>query len=367
MLANHYDEVIVVSPKPYYPRLLSRLGVGPEYYQSMNDFRDYEYDNVCVRFPRFLTAPTSYHRWRNWQYVEQAIERSIRGDFDDIVAYFCDPAGLATQRFCQKRGAEYSVIIQENSGWFDDLIGQERIQDMVSEASSVLRVNPNDINRLQRYNENTQYVPNGFDPETFYHMGKKQARKKLGLPPDETILVNVASLKVHHKNQLNLVESFARIQDTHPSKLYLIGKGPDKQTIRSSVQQHGLDSRVFFTGRVPHDEVNLWMNAADLFVLPSYHEGNPTVMFECMATGTPQVCTDVGGIGDELTGGFVVPDPDDTDELSDAIREALSKDWDGTAIKEAGSKYTWSSIANAIYSVYHDHEPSPFTSETKKS
>ena len=348
-LKEEYDRVDVVSPTPYYPQLLSWLDIGPDSYTSMNDFGDYTYDNVTVSYPTFFTAPTSYHRRNNARYVANALSDVALDDYTTALAYFCDPAGLATQRFCETRGFDYHLVIQENSGWFEELADQPRVHRLWEEAKTIFRVNPGDIPRLEAYNSNSHYVPNGYHPETFYLVSQEMAREKLDLPREETILVNVASLKTHHKNQLNLLRGFKQIQGEHPSSLFLVGEGPDRDSVVDEMQRLSLSEKVSLVGRVPHEQVNLWMNAADLFVLPSYHEGNPTVMFECMATGTPQVCSRVGGVAEALSGGLLIEDPSDSSEIAQAMSKALRTSWDEDEIIDASSKYTWGSIASTIF------------------
>jgi glycosyltransferase involved in cell wall biosynthesis len=64
----------------------------------------------------------------------------------------------------------------------------------------------------------------------------------------------------------------------------------------------GIADRVLFLGNRPHEEVALWMNAADCLCLTSRSEGMPNVALEAVASGLPVVATDVGGVA-ELVGG----------------------------------------------------------------
>jgi glycosyltransferase involved in cell wall biosynthesis len=330
------------------------LNIGPEEFQAMNDFQDYAYKNIQVHFPKYFILPrflseTAY-RYQYLQFYRQ-VKRVINIDeYDHVLSYFCDPAGLAVQKLSEEEKIPHSIVIQENSGWFNELAEQKRIQDMWRDAENIFRVNPNDIDLLKQYNENTHYVPNGYDPDVFYPLEQEDARDELGLDQDETILVNVAALKIHHKNQLNLVRAFSKLQETHPSQLYLVGEGPDRGRIKEEVKELGLNDKVHLVGRVPHEKVKLWMNAADLFVLPSYHEGNPTVMFECMATGTPQVLSDVGGIPEALppSSGKIIDNHNSVDSICAGIEEALQYSWKKEDIQNQSKNYTWKGISDEI-------------------
>jgi glycosyltransferase involved in cell wall biosynthesis len=80
-------------------------------------------------------------------------------------------------------------------------------------------------------------------------------------------------------------------------------------------------------GPVPHSEVSEYLQACDVFVLPSYAEGVPVAMLEAMASGLPVVATSVGGIPEVVKdgeAGYLIP-PRDTEGLLAAM-EALAED-----------------------------------------
>src|SRR6185437_8672908 len=87
----------------------------------------------------------------------------------------------------------------------------------------------------------------------------------------------------------------------------------------------GLDSRVRFLGRQPHEAIPRWMSAVDVFCLPSRNEGCPNVILEALASGKPVVATRVGGIPELLTdgdNGYLVP-AEDPAALAGALAKAL--------------------------------------------
>ena len=107
-------------------------------------------------------------------------------------------------------------------------------------------------------------------------------------------------------------------------------------------------------GGKPHDEIPVWLNACDLFVLPSLSEGNPTVMFEAFGCGKPFVGTRVGGVPEVITSneyGLLV-DPANPDDLAEKILMALDREWNREAILACSERYTWENITKEIVSVY---------------
>ena len=113
-------------------------------------------------------------------------------------------------------------------------------------------------------------------------------------------------------------------------------------------------SEISFFGQKPHNEIPLWMNACDIFVLPSLNEGNPTVMFEALACGKPFVGTTVGGIPEIITNGklgLLVP-PADSRALAKAIVEALETEWDEEYIANYAKQFSSENVAKKVMKIY---------------
>ena len=110
----------------------------------------------------------------------------------------------------------------------------------------------------------------------------------------------------------------------------------------------------FEISETSHDEIPIWMNACDLFVLPSLNEGNPTVMFECLGCGTPFVGTKVGGIPEIITSDDygLLCEPANPGELAEKILIALDKEWDCEKIQKYAEQFTWENIVEGIMDVY---------------
>ncbi len=73
-----------------------------------------------------------------------------------------------------------------------------------------------------------------------------------------------------------------------PPKAVFVGDGPAKSLL--------IQKGHIVTGQVPNHKVRDYLLAADMFVLPSYSEGMPTVVIEALALRVPVICTDVGGV-----------------------------------------------------------------------
>lgn len=104
-------------------------------------------------------------------------------------------------------------------------------------------------------------------------------------------------------------------------RLVVAGGGPEEPRLRELADAHGLNGSVRLLG--PRSDVGEVLAAADVFCLPSHHEGLPISLLEAMAAGRPCVATAVGGVPETLgDAGLVVP-PRRPAALADALGRVL--------------------------------------------
>jgi glycosyltransferase involved in cell wall biosynthesis len=137
-----------------------------------------------------------------------------------------------------------------------------------------------------------------------------------------------------------------------------------RKQLEKQAQDLGISDSVTFLGSRPHNEVALWMNAADCLCLPSRSEGMPNVVIEALASGLPVVAADVGGVRELLENErecrliAVKPTSDGScpsgssclvPELAKALKEVLELDIDRAAISGRNrNRFSWRKQARAI-------------------
>ena len=162
--------------------------------------------------------------------------------------------------------------------------------------------------------------------ETLYHgivlpqeIPPCSIRSELGLAPDAPLVVTVANLR-REKGHETLLRSAVEVRRRFPEvRFVLVGIGPLEERIRHLVSSLGLEGTVHLVG-YRTDAVGI-AAAADLFVLPSDHEGLSIALLEAMAAGVACVATDAGGATELLRHereGLVVP-PRSPATLAEAI------------------------------------------------
>lgn len=195
-------------------------------------------------------------------------------------------------------------------------------------------------------------IRNGSRPEVFFPVNKIKTRKNLYLPVDRKIILFIGSL-IPRKGVDVLLRAFA-CMDKKDVILLLIGKGDSEFELKALAKELHIETQVYFIGSKKHDEIPLWLNACDIFCLPSHHEGFPTVIVEAFACGRPVVATKVDGVPEAIandTVGMLVS-PNNAEELAAALSNAFEKEWDRQAIAEYGKSFSWDTIAEEYTELY---------------
>lgn len=137
---------------------------------------------------------------------------------------------------------------------------------------------------------------------------------------DEKILMHISNFRPV-KRVMDVVDIFARVNASVPSRLLFVGEGPDLSKVMARVQELGLEDRVSFCGK--QDDVAEVISLGDLLLLPSEKESFGLVALEAMACGVPTVGSLAGGIPELVKDGetgFLSPVGDTEKMAADAVR-----------------------------------------------
>ncbi|MBF0186151.1 MAG: glycosyltransferase family 4 protein [Magnetococcales bacterium] len=165
-------------------------------------------------------------------------------------------------------------------------------------------------------------IPTGIDLKRFVPGHQALVRQQLCLPNDRFVIGIVATLR-SWKGHAYLLEAVAslRRKDVH---LLIVGDGPQRANLEQQIRELQLESHVSLPGN--QEDVVPWLQACDLFALPSYaNEGVPQSLMQAMACGVPVISTPVGSIEEIIqhsVTGLMVP-PRDPIALAGAINTLL--------------------------------------------
>lgn len=124
-----------------------------------------------------------------------------------------------------------------------------------------------------------------------------------------------------------LIEAWPLVAARVPgATLVIVGDGPDQHRLANAAAQLHDPGAIVFTGGCHYDDVPAWLDAFDIFVLPSLTEGTPRALLEAMAMELPVVASRVGDIPHEVLGpsSGVVVQPKQKEALAQAVIELLT-------------------------------------------
>jgi glycosyltransferase involved in cell wall biosynthesis len=160
---------------------------------------------------------------------------------------------------------------------------------------------------------------------------------------------------VPEKGVADLLDALARV--TAPSRLTIVGDGPERAALASRAASLGLADRVTFRGAVAHHEVAALMRTLDILVLPSrgtarWAEQFGHVLLEAMAAGAVAVGSDCGAIPEVIDDAGIVFPQGDVDGLATALDD-LARDGDERArLQRAGraraAQFTHAALAERL-------------------
>ena len=145
-----------------------------------------------------------------------------------------------------------------------------------------------------------EVIHNFIDLERFRKQ-KKEHFKKAIAPADEKILIHTSNFR-KVKRIDDVVKIFAEVHKLMPSKLLLIGDGPERPRIEKLCRQMEIDEDVRFLGKL--EAIEEVLSVCDLFLMPSEKESFGLAALEAMACEVPLVSSDAGGLPELNVQGF---------------------------------------------------------------
>ncbi|MGV6828032.1 MAG: N-acetyl-alpha-D-glucosaminyl L-malate synthase BshA [Flavobacteriales bacterium] len=161
--------------------------------------------------------------------------------------------------------------------------------DVVTSVSKSLK---DDTLRLFNIKKDIEVIPNFID--IVKHQNQfSECQRELMAEPHERIITHVSNLRPV-KRIKDVIEVFYRIQKEVPSKLIVVGEGPEKIMAESLCEEKAIFDKVIFVGN--SNEVDKILCFSDLFLLPSEKESFGLAALEAMVCGAPVISSNTGGL-----------------------------------------------------------------------
>jgi glycosyltransferase involved in cell wall biosynthesis len=176
------------------------------------------------------------------------------------------------------------------------------VRRLLRKADAVVGQSSNTINNVHDFyypDIECECIPLGFvRPDNL----NRVPRNRYGLSDDDLVLVTVGRL-VSRKALDQLIEILAQLNNDK-IHLFIIGSGPQEQSLKTIVHEQNLAKQVRFLGQIDEQEKLEVLRMSDVYASTSQHEGFGIVYLEAMAAGLPVICYDYGGQTDFLESGI---------------------------------------------------------------
>jgi len=168
-------------------------------------------------------------------------------------------------------------------------------------------------------------LPNAVDSSVFFPVDDKSAiRTSLKLDRDEFLIGSIGWLH-STKNHRATIEAMAIVTKGTllPLKCMIFGEGPDRPMLETLISRHRLDECLILPGR--KRPISPWIQALDLFVLPSHWEGQPMAILQALSCRVPILSSRIEGnvalLGERHPGLF---NPEDHEGYAHLIEKAAT-------------------------------------------
>lgn len=208
--------------------------------------------------------------------------------------------------------------------------------------------------------ENVVTIPNGIDLDRFKAgLSAYKVEESLDIG-DEKILLFVG--RVRREKGVDLaIKALPKIsKKLGPVKLIIVGEGEFADQVHPLAKSLGVENQVIQTGRVEEDQVPLYYNLADAFLMPSTRwEALPLSLLEAIATGIVVVASDVGGIPSVIEDGYngILVKKGDLESLVEGVVRAMSSSsieipWN--ARRTAEERFDAKKMVESVIAVYEE-------------
>lgn len=277
------------------------LVVSQDYENNIKKFIDYVKDIYIVPMQRDIQLKFDLKSIKEIRKVLKKIK-------PDIVYLHSSKAG-ALGRIALLFNFKVKILYNAHGWYFNAQISNKK-KKIFALIERILAIKTNKIINISKseYESALKYkiaskkkmciIENGIDFTKFKDSDKfrDETRKKLDIKDNE-IVIGVVGRLSEQKDPMTMIKAFKEVYEENKNiKMLFVGSGDLEDNIKEFAEDNNILDKVIITGWV--DEVEKFIPAFDIAVLPSKWEGFGLVLIEYMACNKPIVASNVGGIAD---------------------------------------------------------------------
>jgi D-inositol-3-phosphate glycosyltransferase len=235
---------------------------------------------------------------------------------------------------------------------------------LIQQADSIIAsTNDERIQIIRHYGATpgqVRVIPCGIDLKLFKPQDQQQAREKLGLRRHQPVLLFVGRLDPFKGPDL-LLRTAAMMEEK--AQIVIVGgkssNDKDMKQLKELAAQLKISKRVHFIGARPQYELPVIYSAADVTVIPSYHESFGLAAVESLACCTPVVATRAGGLTTVVQNnetGFLVPRGPGffAERLDSLLQNPVLLKQMSKAARPSVLQFNWKNVASKVQDMYED-------------
>ena len=290
-------------------------------YKKRDVFQDEEYINIV--YPKKVKGIKGIIR------LLINLRSQIKEYTPDVVITLGHNSNILVQFVCYFTGIKNRIASHRNPSWGYMSKSQQFVDKLFAKFGvykKITAVSKSTKDSFKFYPDSIfkkiTVIENGIN---FSKSSKKkmESRKLLNLPEDVFLIGNIGRLS-KQKNHTLLIKSLSKLPDN--ICLTIAGEGEDREELTGLSEKLEVRDRVYFLGEISYNQIPEFLNAIDIFTMPSKFEGLSNALVEAMAAGKPVIASDIPSQRDvvENTGGesfgFLL-DVDNSDAWVNKINE----------------------------------------------
>ena len=355
-------------------------GVAEYLYMFLKNFKDENYENILIVSEDYQNQLERFKTYTNNIYIVPMV-REVEAKKDvkaiikvrkilkqikpDIVYLHSSKAG-AIGRIALAFNFRIKILYNAH-GWYFNAQISDKKKKIFALIEKILAIKTDKIINISKseYDSALKYkiapekkmciIENGIDFTKFQNNDKyREETRKHYLIGDNEIVIGVVGRLTEQKDSMTMIKAFELInKEKNNTRLMYVGSGELEEDVRQYAKEHNILDKVIITGWV--DNVEKYIPAFDIAVLPSKWEGFGLVLIEYMACNKPIIATNVGGIKDIIeneVNGILIP-RESPEKLKYAVQKVLKR---GIKYSIIGEKYKLIMKKYDIRTVVNNHK-----------
>lgn len=240
-----------------------------------------------------------YRAEENLGEFRNEISQLLRAGYDAIHLHTSYWKSFELEKLAKNAGIPKIIVHSHNTAVFDDDGREEKEKqhymlrnmlepDMATDYWACSKTAAKWLYADKICPEKIHILKNAVDIDSFVYNEQIRKSYRDRLQWNDKFIIGHVGRFSYQKNHVFLINLFKKVAEANANaRLLLIGKGPLEEQVRSMVYAYGLSDKIYFAGAC--SDVYCWIQAMDLFCLPSRFEGFPIVAVEAQAAGVTSI------------------------------------------------------------------------------